>query len=113
MRQVDIEESDESAIPFVRYAHSRDEFLVSIFSIAVFRYCQAVRGSVTSWIRTEARNAFVGGKKKSLHLEGLAVDVVCELLEDDPDKRAKLARGFGLQLIVEGNHDHLQMRIPS
>lgn len=34
--------------------------------------------SVTSWFRTEARNALVGGLPKSMHLKGLAIDIVLD-----------------------------------
>lgn len=65
--------------------------------------------SVTSWWRTAARNAFVGGSSSSLHLCGLAADLV-----PDPglSREALLAHAMnvGLHGIVEADHVHVQCR---
>lgn len=77
------------------------------FARKVTLYCQRFRGSVTSWIRTPARNRLVGGVPRSAHLVGLGADVVPE--SDEPsDVRHRYAHELGLRLIVESNHDHLQ-----
>lgn len=63
--------------------------------------------SVTSWGRTQKRNAAVGGVPNSLHLVDLAVDVVY----DQPISYAtasELAAHLGLRVIRETDHDHLQ-----
>ena len=63
--------------------------------------------SVTSWLRTPARNEAVGGAKRSKHLFGLAVDCVL----DDPSKAKNLVKSageMGLVAIEEGDHVHIQ-----
>lgn len=63
--------------------------------------------SVTSWLRSRKHNAAVGGVRDSRHLYGLAVDVVL----DDPGERQFFiteATRFGLQVIDEGDHLHVQ-----
>lgn len=89
-----------------------EEAAVARFSVALYRYCHAVGGSVTSWFRTVKHNADVQGVAGSRHLHGLAADVVPDDLtwRLEPDVRAAFARGFGLKLVVEGTHDHLQSR---
>lgn len=65
--------------------------------------------SVTSWWRTAARNASVGGSPSSLHLIGFAVDLV----PDDGVSREGLlacALKVGLHGIVESDHVHVQCR---
>ena len=64
--------------------------------------------SVTSWLRSVAHNAKVGGNSHSRHLLGLAVDVVL----DDPEMTDDLvaeARRQGLIAVPEGDHVHLQV----
>jgi hypothetical protein len=76
------------------------------FADAVYDYCMAFSGSVTSWMRTPARNAAVGGVPRSAHLVGLAVDVVYDGARPGPPADAWLALR-GLKRINEGDHDHL------
>lgn len=90
---------------------TQHEKRVMEFCLAAYRYASRVRGSVTSWYRTGDRNMSVGGHLRSLHLQGLAVDVVL----DEPlthkiatDARHRLAADLGLKLVIEGDHDHLQ-----
>lgn len=66
--------------------------------------------SVASWIRTVERNREVGGHVRSLHLYGLAMDVVpgsgvssSRLLSE--------AKALDLHGIVEPDHVHLQARM--
>jgi len=62
----------------------------------------------TSWYRTPAHNAEVGGVESSQHLAGLAVDVV----PVDREQRAKLAaflRSARWTVIEEGDHLHAQV----
>lgn len=61
---------------------------------------------VTSWWRTPGHNADIGGVPNSLHLLGLAWDVV----PASQDNAAKL-RALGLHVIDEGNHLHAQFFI--
>jgi hypothetical protein len=73
----------------------------------VAAYRRAVAGSVTSGGRSPNRNARVGGKPNSAHLLDLGADVIHDGLTSGP-ARETLARGLGLRLIVEDDHDHLQ-----
>ncbi len=63
--------------------------------------------SVTSWIRSGARNRRVGGNPNSRHLLGLAVDVV---LDRPADTKVFMSdcRRLGLRAIDEGDHIHVQ-----
>ena len=74
-------------------------------ALSVLRF--PYRATVTSWYRSPAKNAATpGAAVHSLHLLGLAVDVVT--LE-----RAALivaARSVGLHAIDEGTHVHLDAR---
>jgi hypothetical protein len=63
--------------------------------------------SVTSWLRSRKHNAQVGGVANSQHLAGVAVDVVL----DDTNQTAEFinwAQQQHLQVIVEGDHLHVQ-----
>lgn len=64
--------------------------------------------SVTSWIRTPAHNKKVGGVPDSMHLLGLAVDVI---LDDwsETEQFMKMCKRIGLQAIKEGDHIHVQI----
>ena len=63
--------------------------------------------SVTSWGRTKKRNAAVGGHPDSWHQLWLGLDGV---LDDPNDLPAftRRARYFGIKVIDEGSHLHLQ-----
>lgn len=77
------------------------------FAEKIFHLAAAFSFSVTSWIRSAARNKAVGGVADSRHLVGLAVDVV---LDEGQEKAAflKAAGSLGLQVIDEGDHLHVQ-----
>jgi len=60
--------------------------------------------TVTSWYRDRWNNRRVGGSERSQHLLGMAYDVV----PDDPDQYAQLARVLGMTAIVERDHVHVQ-----
>jgi len=66
------------------------------------------KGSVTSWFRSKERNKQVGGHSRSLHLCGLAVDIV---LDDDTLKHEffKMCVRLGLRVVDEGDHYHVQI----
>jgi uncharacterized protein YcbK (DUF882 family) len=71
--------------------------------------CEQYGASVTSWYRTPRRNRAVGGHPSSLHLKGLAVDLVA----DDPSAHPTIAahaRRLGLVAIQEEDHVHIQAR---
>lgn len=65
-------------------------------------------GSILSWIRSSAWNTEVGGHPRSMHLVGLAVDIV-----PDPDTNMGdliiFAERLGLNAINEGGHVHVQI----
>ncbi len=71
--------------------------------------CLAIKyqGSVSSWGRTPAHNAAVGGHPQSWHMLWLGLDMIFEpmvkneALERDADL-------LGLQAIFEGDHYHLE-----
>ena len=82
------------------------------FLLHVHTVTGTFHGSVTSWLRSTKHNAAVGGKPGSLHLLGLAVD----LIFDDPDEKAQAAHSFaraGLWTINEGDHLHVQAWAPT
>lgn len=80
---------------------------VQAFAHAVYRYCLAFSGSVTSWVRSVQRNTRVGGVRRSPHLVGLGADVVYDGARPGPEADRELA-AWGLRRIAEADHDHLQ-----
>lgn len=65
------------------------------------------RGSVSSWGRTPAHNAAVGGHPESWHMLWLGMDVVL----DDMEKNEGFERDadlLGLEAVFEGDHYHLE-----
>ena len=66
-------------------------------------------GSVVSGLRSVKHNREVGGHENSLHLVGLAVDVVFDT-EDDVVVGIRMAERLGLLAIVEQGHVHIQVR---
>ncbi len=77
------------------------------FADAVLMVAAALGGSVTSWIRSEARNKAVGGVPLSAHRFGLGADLVYDRPVPEGEAR-ELARRAGLRLIREADHDHVQ-----
>lgn len=77
------------------------------FTRRLLLYCTIERASVTSWFRTSAHNAKVGGVAGSAHRFGLAADVVYDLASPPADGPA-VAEKLGLMLLREKDHDHLQ-----
>jgi len=64
-----------------------------------------VTGTVTSWWRSSAKNAAVGGVANSLHLYGLAIDYVPGRFRWSADAAAFKAQG--LRVLNEGDHLHV------
>ena len=73
----------------------------------VFRIIKVNNGSITSWIRSPAHNAQVGGLPQSLHTIGLAVDAVFDHPNDTLAAMIS-ARTAGLHWLKEPNHLHIQ-----
>jgi hypothetical protein len=63
--------------------------------------------SVTSWWRSAKHNAAVGGAPTSLHVKGLAVDVVLDPGEDKAEFLQSV-HDVGLHYLDEGDHIHIQ-----
>jgi hypothetical protein len=80
---------------------------VAAFAERVALLLQRYPGSVTSWFRSPARNAQVGGVPNSWHLLGLAIDVVFDE-ETDTDRASGLALRLGLEVHNEGDHYHFE-----
>ena len=67
----------------------------------------AFPASITSWYRSPKRNKRVGGAASSMHLLGLAVDVVLDSRED-VNSFTLLAKRMGLWVLDEQDHIHIQ-----
>lgn len=67
--------------------------------------------SITSWFRSKKRNAAVGGHPQSKHLSGFAIDVVLDDPKDKP-QFLKTVNALGLGFLDEGDHIHIQRRLP-
>lgn len=68
-----------------------------------FRLVLAAQGyTVTSWWRTPAHNAEVGGVPNSLHMLGLAYDVVPVTSEN-----IAALQDLGFRVLIENDHLHL------
>ena len=76
------------------------------FATAVRTLCQTYGGSVTSWGRTIAHNAAVGGVKGSAHTWWVGADVVWDSIPTP--SMAQEAFTAGLRVIHERDHDHFQ-----
>lgn len=85
---------------------------VGVFALLVEDLARLFPVSVTSWFRSRAHNAKVGGKPTSKHLQGLAVDLV---LDPGVDKVRLIttARAWGLAVLDEGDHLHVQWMSPA
>jgi len=80
------------------------EFLYKVLAICFRWQC-----SVTSWIRSRAHNGAVGGHPNSLHIWGLAVDIVPDNWDDLQWILADI-RDAGLHYKVESDHIHIQAK---
>lgn len=80
---------------------------VGAFWTAVYDYCRILGGSVTSGPRSHQRNAAVGGVLDSPHVFGLGADVVYDVVPDEA-RRRRVGLRYGLLVLVEADHDHLQ-----
>ena len=80
------------------------EFISKVAAICSKHNC-----SVTSWIRTHQRNENVGGKSDSLHLWGLAIDIVPDDWKDLQNILTAIRNGK-LHYKVHKGHIHIQTR---
>jgi hypothetical protein len=78
------------------------EFLIRVLW-ALQRHPKTI---ATSWYRTRAENALVGGHPNSQHLLGFAVDVVVPV--GDETAAAAELRHAGVVPVVEWDHVHIQ-----
>jgi len=67
----------------------------------------AYPASITSWYRSPKRNKRVGGSSTSLHMLGLAVDVVLDS-RTDLEGFTALAKRLRLWVLDEQDHVHIQ-----
>ena len=77
------------------------------FAMSCMLVCLKWRASVTSWGRTEKRNAFIKGVPGSFHLNWLGMDIVL----DDQKKDLVFEKDcgiLGITALYEINHYHLQ-----
>ena len=81
--------------------------MLASFAEKVHLVCLAYGGSVTSWIRSKDRNNKVKGHVRSLHLVGLACDVVLDEMAL-ASSALSFAKRLGLHGIIERDHIHLQ-----
>jgi len=85
--------------------------LTQLFAELVIAVVQASRPrgrlDVTSWFRTPAENTLVGGRSSSLHLAGLAVDLVGSAA--DLSRIRAIWQAIGLYAEDEGDHTHLEL----
>ena len=77
------------------------------FADGLRAYCGATLGSVSSYGRTVKHNIAVDGHPFSYHLVWLAADVVYDS-EIPLGFREQMAKKFGLEVIAEVDHDHLE-----
>lgn len=80
---------------------------IATFAEAVAEFAQKFGGSCTSWGRSVAHNATVGGVAGSPHTHWLGADLVYDTPFPLAD-REQAAKDLGLTLIAEATHDHLQ-----
>lgn len=93
------------------YFDSDPELWAKVLSLTTKLLCLRSKFdfSVTSWFRSEAHNVEVGGLPKSLHLTGLAVDVVLDSAFTT-DLFRSYCKSIGVYVYDEGDHLHLYER---
>jgi hypothetical protein len=74
--------------------------------------CTTYQASITSWWRSPAHNAAVGGEAGSLHLIGGALDVVYDGQPPALEDVERVARSYLVKVVREGDHDHFQTQVP-
>lgn len=83
-----------------------DSFVPGVYSAFIVRLISALHEEeITSWWRSIARNANVGGDPNSQHLLALAVDI----RSNRPTSTVQSLRRAGLVAVDEGDHVHAQL----
>lgn len=88
---------------------NRELRLFVLIMVSLLRFFPGVE--ISSWFRTEPQNIAVGGVPGSLHLRGLAMDLV-----GPPIALATIAdvwTQIGLDAVVETDHLHLELDGPA
>ena len=75
-----------------------------ISGVVLLLVCRLLGLRVTSWYRTAAHNAEVGGVPNSYHLKAGAVDLGLESAEGKMD----VLRALGYEVIKESDHYHVE-----
>jgi len=65
--------------------------------------------SVTSWVRSKAHNAKVGGVPNSKHVTGQAIDVVWDIAPPPLEKLKPYLLDMEVKLVREKDHDHFEV----
>jgi len=81
----------------------------AMFAERIDRIRKDVKISATSSFRTQKRNAAVGGKINSKHLENLGIDVILDYTADAPRLKF-LCEREGLLCLDEKDHFHIQVK---
>ena len=79
------------------------------FAIRMAYLCRTFNGSETSGVRSPKRNLAKGGAADSLHLIGLAKDVIFDTPADQINA-LETAGSLGLHFKTEPDHVHFQSR---
>lgn len=86
--------------------------LTNVFArlvIAVLKAARVRNVGISSWYRNPAQNAAVGGRRDSLHLVGLAIDLVGD--DDELGQVEGIWRAIGFDAVDEGDHLHIELDV--
>ncbi len=108
-RRYNLELKEAKHQPIYNRNSSERRNTMSRFNDLIDEICGVCGGSTTSGKRSVKHNDEVGGVENSLHLIGLAVDMI---FDDQEGKELahKLAERADLLVIDEGDHLHIQQK---
>lgn len=89
----------------------QQRLLFLILVVIVLTKAQARGVTISSYLRNPATNAAAGGVSNSLHLVGLAMDLVGPWTE--LERVAILWRSLGLDAVLESDHLHIELDGPA